>query len=126
MGRKTLESLPNGEPLKDRYNIVLTRDEGFRKKDVLVMHSIEHLLAYTWLLEVVNGLDCFVIGGGEIYEKLLPEINTIYVTKIHNSFKADTYFPNLDKLKGWKITEESEIHNEGGLEYQYVTYERIE
>lgn len=126
MGRKTLESLPNGEPLKDRYNIVLTRDENFRKKDVLVMHSIEHLLAYTWLLEVVNGLDCFVIGGGEIYEKLLPEINTIYVTKIHNSFKADTYFPNLDKLKGWKITEESEIHNEGGLEYQYVTYERIE
>lgn len=126
MGRKTLESLPNGEPLKDRYNIVLTKDENFRKKDTLVMHSIDHLLAYIWLIEVINGIDTFVIGGGSIYEQLLPHINIVYVTKIHNKFKADTYFPNLDKLKEWRITEESEIYNEGGLEYQYITYERIE
>ena len=127
MGRKTLESLPNGEPLKDRYNIVLTRDENFRKKDTLVMHSIEHLLAYTWLLQVVNGLDCFVIGGGEVYKQLLPEINEIYVTKINHKFdKADTYFPNLDKSDEWRITEESETYNEGGLEYKFITYKRVD
>ncbi|MGJ0846455.1 dihydrofolate reductase [Tissierella praeacuta] len=126
MGRKTLESLPNGEPLKDRYNIVLTRDANFRKKDTLVMHSIQHLLAYTCLLEVINGLDIYVIGGGEIYEQLLPEIDTIYVTKINHRFnKADTYFPNLDKMKEWNVVEESEIHNEGGLEYKFMTYKRI-
>jgi dihydrofolate reductase len=126
MGRKTLESLPNGQPLKDRYNIVLTRDENFRKKDTLVMHSIKHLLAYTWLLQVVNGLDCFVIGGGEVYKQLLPEINEIYVTKINHKFdEADTYFPNLDKSDEWIITEESETYNEGGLEYKFITYKKV-
>ena len=127
MGRKTLESLPNGEPLKDRYNIVLTRDENFREKDTLIMHSIEHLLAYAWLLQVINGLDCFVIGGGEVYKQLLPEINEIYVTKINHKFdKVDTYFPNLDKSDEWRITEESETYNEGGLEYKFITYKRVD
>lgn len=126
MGRKTLESLPNGEPLKDRINIVLTRDKSFTKEGVIVMHSIDYLLAYMWILEVLNGVEVFIIGGQEIYEQLIPHCTALYVTKIHHKFKADKHFPNLDKLNDWKITEESEIHNEGDLDYQYLTYERVE
>ena len=125
MGRKTLESLPNGEPLKDRINIVLTRDKDYKKDGTVVINSIEHLTAYMWLLETLKGVEVFVIGGGQIYEELLPFIDTTYVTKINHKFKADTYFPNLDKLDDWKLDNESEVHNEGGLEYKYTTYRRI-
>ena len=124
MGRKTLESLPNGEPLPNRTNIVITRDKGFTKKGVTAVCSVELLKAQLFLLEIINGANVFVIGGGQIYKELLPDVDTIYVTKLHHKFKADTYFPELDP-KEWKITEESEMQNEGGLDYQYLTYERV-
>lgn len=66
------------------------------------------------------------VGGGEIYKSLLPEIDKVYVTKIDGKFKADTYFPNLDKSDEWEITDESEIHNENGFDFKYVTYERTD
>ena len=124
MGRKTLESLPGGKPLPNRTNIVVTRDESFSQEGVIAMYSLDLLRAQAFLLEVINGIDVFVIGGGEIYKQLLPDVNTIYVTQLHHKFKADTYFPKIN-LREWTITEESEMQNEGGLEYQYITYERV-
>ena len=127
MGRKTLESLPNGSPLPDRTNIVITKDHGFQKEGVIAVNSIKMLKAELFLLEIMNGVEVFIIGGQSIYEQFINDVDTVYVTKINHKFEhADTYFPNLDKLKEWKITETSEMHNEGGLEYQFVKYERIE
>lgn len=125
MGRKTLESLPNGKPLPNRTNIVVTRDESFTQEGVTAMCSLDLLRAQAFILEVINGVEIFVIGGGEIYRELLPDVDTIYVTQLHHKFKADTYFPKID-MSEWEVTEESEIQNEGGLEYQYITYERID
>lgn len=127
MGRKTLDSLPNGEPLPDRTNIVITKDHGFQKEGVIAVNSIKMLKAELFLLEVMNGVEVFIIGGESIYNQFLNDVSFIYVTKINHKFeKVDTYFPNLDKLKEWKVTETSEMHNEGGLEYQFVKYERNE
>lgn len=127
MGRKTLESLPNGSPLPDRTNIVITKDHGFQKEGVIAVKSIKMLKAELFLLEALNGVEVFIIGGESIYNQFLNDVSVIYVTKINHKFEqADTHFPNLDKLKEWKITETSEMHNEGGLEYQFVKYERIE
>lgn len=127
MGRKTLESLPNGNPLPDRTNIVITKDHGFQKEGVIAVNSIKLLKAELFLLEALNGVEVFIIGGQSIYENFINDVSVIYVTKINHKFeKADTYFPNLDKLKEWKITETSETHNEGGLEYQFIKYERID
>lgn len=127
MGRKTLESLPNGKPLPDRTNIVITKDPSFQKNGVTAVNSIKLLKAQLYLLEKLNDVEVFIIGGQSIYEKFLEFCETIYVTKINHKFEqADTHFPNLDKLKEWKITETSETHNEGGLEYQFIKYERIE
>ncbi|HZK00813.1 MAG TPA: dihydrofolate reductase [Tissierellaceae bacterium] len=126
MGRKTLESLPNSNPLPNRNNFVITRNKDFSQRDVVGVNSISQFLAIANTMEEL-GSEVYVIGGGEIYKKLLPKCNTVLVTKVYKKIKdADTYFPNLDKSKEWEIIEESEIHNEGGLEYQFVKYERIE
>ena len=105
MGRKTLESFPNGLPLAKRTNIVLTRDQDYKVKGAILVHSEEELLEE---LKKYEEDDIFVIGGGSVYEMMLPYCNTIYVTKIDFAYQADTYFPNLDEMPEWEMTEESE------------------
>lgn len=124
MGRKTLDSLPNGNPLPNRTNIVLTRDKEFQKKDVIAINSINHLFAYAWLLEILSDLDVYVIGGAELYKQSLDHIDEILVTKINHKFKADAYFPNLDKNDEWEIVDESPNHTDNGYSFKYVTYRR--
>ena len=105
MGRKTLESFPNGLPLAKRTNIVLTRDQDYKVKGAILVHSEEELLEE---LKKYEEDDIFVIGGGSVYEMMLPYCNTVYVTKIDFAYQADTYFPNLDEMPEWEMTEESE------------------
>ena len=95
MGRKTLESFPNGMPLKNRTNIVLTGNKGYHVKDAVIVHSKEELLEE---LKKYDTDDVYVIGGESIYRMLLPYCSTVYVTKIDQAFQADTFFPNLDEM----------------------------
>lgn len=69
MGRKTLESFPNGKPLKNRLNIVLSQTLKVYDENVLYFKSIENLLTYINNNKLDN---VFVIGGGSIYKQLLP------------------------------------------------------
>lgn len=122
MGRKTLESFPNGLPLKNRTNIVLTRDPDFRVKDAVIVHDIPELLEE---LKKYPDDQIYVIGGGKVYEELLPYCNVAHVTKINFVFEADTYFPNLDQMEDWEVTASSEEQTYFDLEYAFVKYERI-
>jgi len=93
MGRKTFESLPNG-PLKDRLNIVLTRDENYDAGDAMVMHSVDEILStHRMYLE-----EMWVIGGAEIYKQFEPFIDTYYVTVIDGEFEGDTFFEEPERL----------------------------
>ena len=65
MGRKTLLSFPGGRPLKNRRNIVLTRDEDFAPEGVDVVHSVDEALA-----AVADEPVAWVIGGGEVYRPM--------------------------------------------------------
>ena len=121
MGRKTLESLPGGQPLGKRENIVLTRDENYRVKGAAVCHSVEEALS---LLEGKDPEDIFIIGGQSIYEQLLPYCDVVHVTRIDQAYEADTYFPDLDQKPEWKITAESDEQTYFDLEYTFVRYER--
>ena len=105
MGRKTLESFPNGMPLKNRTNIVLTRDQNYHVKDTIVVHDIPELLEE---LKKYPDDQIYVIGGGKVYEELLPYCNVAHVTKIDFAFEADTFFPNLDQMEEWEITATSD------------------
>lgn len=122
MGRKTLKSFPNGMPLKNRTNIVLTRDQNYQVKDTIVVHDIPELLEE---LKKYPDDQIYVIGGGKVYEELLPYCNVAHVTKIDFAFEADTYFPDLDKMEEWQITATSDEQTYFDLEYSFVKYERI-
>ena len=105
MGRKTLESLPGGQPLGKRENIVLTRDESYRVKGAAVCHSVEEALR---LLEGKDPEDIFIIGGQSIYEQFLPYCHTAHVTFVDYVYDADTLFPNLEQNPDWRLAEESD------------------
>lgn len=121
MGRKTLESFPNGLPLKNRTNIVLTKDESYQVKDAVVVHDVDALLD---ILKNYKKEDIYVIGGESVYRQLLPYCDTAHVTRIHFAYEADTYFPNLDEMEEWKITNKSDEQTYFDLEYEFVKYEK--
>lgn len=114
MGRKTLESFPEGKPLKNRTNIVLSSNEI--KEDVITCHSIEEVLQ-------ICDNDTFVIGGGSIYKQFLPYCKEAYITRIHKDFNADTFFPKIDDTK-WILTEKSQIMTQNNIDFHFETWVR--
>jgi len=121
MGRKTLESFPNGQPLKNRTNIVLTHNPDYKADGAIVVHSKSELLKE---LEKYDSDDVYVIGGSAIYSLLLPYCDTVYVTKVNFAYQADTWFTNLDLMPEWEMTDESEEETYFDIEYTFRTYRR--
>ncbi len=119
MGRKTLLSLPGSKPFKDRANIVLTRDLSFNVPGVKICRSIPALMEE---LKNYNSDDVYVAGGGEVYKELLQHCDTAMVTKINAERKADVFFPVIDKIPGWELSQESEWHSFDGISYKFCTY----
>ena len=118
MGRKTLDSLPGGKGLPHRRNLVLSRQSDFAPDRAEVIHSVEDILK-------TAEDDAFVIGGQQVYEQLLPYCTRVHVTKVLSDPEADAFFPDLDKLPGWKVASVGEMLTENGLSFQYVEYIRI-
>ena len=121
MGRKTLESFPNGMPLKNRINIVLTRDRNYEAKGAVIVHDEEELMNELGKYDTER---IYIIGGESVYKMMLSYFDKIYVTKVDRAFQADTYFPNLDEMSEWKMTQESEEQTCFDLEFCFTTYER--
>ena len=122
MGRKTLESLPGGQPLHSRTNIVLTANQNYKATGAVLVHTPEELLEE---LKKYREEDIYCIGGESLYRMLLPRTETAYVTRIDFAFEADRYFPDLDALPEWKLVHESEEQTYFNLEYRFLRYERI-
>lgn len=128
MGRKTLESFPGGKPLSERTNIVLSKRnveilrERYQEygKEFLVFESCQDVIT---ALEQLKG-EVFVIGGGEIYREFLPYASEIYLTRIEEKKKADTYFPNLDESSEWKVTARSNAYTENEVTFRFLHYVR--
>lgn len=120
MGRKNLESFPNGLPLKKRVNVVLTHDRSYQVKDAVIVHDKEELLEELKKYQE----DIFVVGGGSVYELLLPYCDTAYVTRIDMEYQADTFFPDLDQDPEWELTEESDEQTCFDIEFTFTVYRR--
>ncbi len=121
LGRKTLSTFPQGLPLKNRTNIVMSHDPEYSVKDAIVVRSVEELLEE---VKKYDTQDVFVIGGGTIYKQLLPFCDTAHITKIDYSYEADTYFPNLDEDPEWEIETDSDEQTYFDLTYRFVKYVR--
>ncbi|WP_299164183.1 dihydrofolate reductase [uncultured Eudoraea sp.] len=120
MGRKTFESFP--KPLPNRTSIIITRDLKYNLElpQCIVVHSMGEALKL-----VQNDSLSYIIGGGEIYDLGMPHADVLEITRVHESFDADTHFPEIDE-KIWKLTKEEfhpsdERHN---YNFTYLTYQR--
>ena len=121
LGRKTLQTFPQGLPLKNRTNIILSRDKNFTVKDAAVVHSVEELLEE---LRAYDTEEIYIIGGESVYRQLLPYCNVAHVTKIDREYDADTWFPNLDEDPEWEITADSDEQTYFDIPYTFLKYER--
>ena len=111
MGRGVFEEL-NEKPLPGRENVVLSRTREY--DHVPTFSSVEKALEYLADYETV-----FVIGGGDVYEQLLPKADKLFVTEIHKEFEGDTFFPEYRDTKGEKWQEAS---REDFEEFSFVVY----
>lgn len=121
LGRKTLQTFPQGLPLKNRTNIILSRNPGYTVKGATVVHSLEELLEE---LKKYDTEDVYVVGGESVYRMLLPYCDTAHVTRIDHEYQADTYFPDLDRDPDWEITADSDELTYFDIPYQFVQYQR--
>jgi dihydrofolate reductase len=119
MGKKTWESLPV-RPLKNRKNIVLTDDPMECIDCTVTAYSIEDALSKCGKEEEI-----FIIGGGSIYRQFMPLADRLYITHIHKSLPADTYFPVID-MEEWEAVEKEDGNPDenSGIPFTYVTYYR--
>lgn len=118
MGRKTWESF-GAKPLPGRSNVILTRDRNYTAPEAQIIHTIEEAIG------IGKKEDLMVIGGAEIYSKLLPFADCLIVTKIDEAFAGDTYFPEVD-FGDWYLKEEIEgiTDKENPYSYRFCTYVR--
>lgn len=122
LGRKTLATFPQGQPLPNRTNIVLTSDKSFKVKGAITVNSIEELLEK---LKGYKSEDVFVIGGDSVYKQLLPYCDTAHMTLIDYEYRADAYMQNLEDDPEWVRTAESDEITYFDLSYSFVKYERV-
>ncbi len=121
LGRKTLATFPGGMPLKNRTNIILTRNPDYKVKDAIVCHSVEEVLEE---LKKYNSEDVYIIGGDTIYKEFLPYCDVAHVTRTDHVYEADAWFPNLEKDPEWELTGESDEKTYFDLEFRFCRYER--
>lgn len=120
MGRKTWESLPK-KPLPGRVNIVVTRDPHFVADGALVVHSFDEAIARA---ESKSAGEIAVIGGEEIYRAALSGADSIYLTEVIAEFPGDARFPAIDPAE-WRETAREDHVTDAGLNYRFLTLERI-
>lgn len=120
-GRKTLESFPGKKPLPKRATICLCSKDNNRD-DCYCVNSLEELIKL--LLELSKVQDIFVIGGGSLYESLLPYYDEVFVTKVRADGNGTVFFPNLDNHKEFELSYRSEDIQDNGYTINFCTYKR--
>lgn len=122
MGHNTLLSLPNGKPLPNRTNIVLSSKISPSQAKSEGYISVKNLSELFETLKNYNSDDVFVIGGAKIYQTLLPYCSKIYLTKVDSDGNADKFFYNIDQLANWKMTYCSEPITDNGYIIRFTEY----
>ena len=120
MGGNTLRSLPNAKPLKNRVNIVLSRDQVC--DECVMVRSFDELKNE---LKRRENEEIYIMGGGAIYKALLPYCDEALVTKVDAIGGADIFFPNLDTNPNFTCVETSEPIVDNGYTIRFTTYKNV-
>ena len=118
MGRKTWESLLR--PLPGRINVIITSDKNYKAEGGVVVHSFKEALKFS-----SNDDEIFIFGGGKIFKEAMPQVQKIYMTKVHSIIEGDTFFPFID-MNDWIETkrEDFKADEKNQYDYSFVTLER--
>lgn len=118
MGRKTFESFP--KPLPNRTHVIITRQKGYTQEGCIVVDSMENAIA-----ACPKDEDIFIIGGGEIYNLGMPFADIIELTRVHESFEADAFFPEINRNEWELISEEYHPTDEKHkVDFSFQTFAR--
>lgn len=122
-GRKNYESIPEKfRPLPNRTNIVITRQADYYAPGAIVTSSVETALEKA---KSTGDTEIFIIGGGDIFRQSLHLADTIYLTKIEESFDADVFFPELDPVQWKEVARVNGIRDEKNkYDYTFYTYKK--
>ena len=122
MGRKTFQSL--GKALPNRLNVVLTKTQDFKAEGAVVFSSFEEALRHCKQTENLEkyGKEIFITGGGEIYKQTLPLMNRLYITRIHEVYEGDSFYPEIPMNQ---FKEVSRIDKTGSIPFSFLIYEKI-
>lgn len=107
--------------MKNRTNIVLTRNRQYQVKEAVVCYSLEETLDE---LKKYPSEDVYIVGGDSIYQQFLPYCDTAHVTRTEHAYEADAWFPNLEADPDWELTGQSEEKTYFDLEFTFCRYER--
>jgi dihydrofolate reductase len=120
MGRKTYASI--GRALPGRRNIVITRDPAYQLNDADVAHSIDEALAMC-----AEEAEVMIIGGGSIYQSLIPHVDQLHLTFIDLDVAGDTQFPDWNAHGQWReVSREAHPSDDKNPHpYEFVTLVRI-
>ena len=118
VGRRTIEDFPGKQPLPGRVNVALTRSQG-EIPGFTVCHSPAEAVELGKTAQ-----RAMVIGGGSIYQQMLPYCDTAYVTKVHTQPESDTFFSNLDADPQWELSQVLQTGEENGIAYEMCMYKR--
>ncbi len=118
MGRKTFESFP--KPLPNRVHVVITRNKDYNPEGAIIVHSMSEALEIA-----KNDEQPFIIGGGEIYKLGLEVSDKIELTRVHENFEADTFFPEIP-IENWELIQEVlyEKNERHKFDFTYQTFIR--
>ena len=117
MGRKTFESI--GKPLKERRNIVISRDKTLKIEGVEVVNSLDDAVYRT-----KDENEIFIIGGEQIYKIALPISTNMHITRVYSTIEGDAFFPTFENSQ-WKILSQNDLESNEGLKFSFIDYERI-
>ncbi len=119
MGKKTYYSLPV-RPLPQRTSMIITDVSGEEIDNCLMAYSIDDAIA-----KMDDAGENFIIGGGSIYKQFMPLADKLYITRVHKSFDADTFFPEIS-LDEWELTEKTDVDDDpqNDFTYTFETYNR--
>ena len=118
MGRKTFESI--GKSLPGRRNIVITGNADYNAPGCEIADSIEAAMSL-----VHENDEVMLIGGASLYQQTIEGATKLYITRIHQSFEGDTWFPEFD-LSDWKevYREDFEADYSNRYAYSFIKYVR--
>lgn len=116
MGRKTFESI--GKALPKRDNIIITRNTSYTAEKCHIVHTIEDAIKYA---QGLNTNEIFIIGGAQIYKEAMKYATHLYLTIVHQTFQADTFFPDYSKFTEIQRT----TQNNGQYTFDFTEFSKF-